>query len=61
MPSINNRDRNYYCQLSCDYNKMNKCQLYDIQFKDDWWYKDNKGICLSQDLTEINKKQRKIE
>jgi len=59
MHNINNRDHDYKCQLSCDNNKMGKCQLYYIQFINVWGSKDDKGICLDQDLTEINKKRRK--
>lgn len=56
MINIRNIYHDYYCQYSCDFNKMNRCQLNNIQFKKDYWRKDDKGACVSQDLTNINNK-----
>lgn len=54
MININNIYHDYYCQLSCDYNKLNRCQLNCIQFEEGYDGRNNYKICQNQDLTKIN-------
>jgi hypothetical protein len=56
MPIINNENHDYYCQWDCDYNKRNRCQLNQIKFENDYFQKDNKGACESQDLINTNRR-----
>jgi hypothetical protein len=56
MININNTYHDYYCQLSCDYNKLNRCQLGCIQFEEGYSGRSDYKICQNQDLTKINAK-----